>query len=86
MKDDGDTGRTEAVNDSDQQDSAERTQRSDFETAGDDAPLSLTAELFLFLKEEKKWWLTPIVVVLLVVGVVVALASTGAAPFIYTLF
>lgn len=36
--------------------------------------------------EEKKWWLTPIIVVLLGVGLLVTLTSTGAAPFIYSLF
>jgi hypothetical protein len=47
---------------------------------------SLAAEMIDFLKENKKWWLLPIVVVLGLFGVLMALASTGAAPFIYTLF
>ena len=47
---------------------------------------SLAAELFDFLKSNKKWWLTPILLVLGVFGVLLALASTAAAPFIYTLF
>jgi hypothetical protein len=47
---------------------------------------SLAAEMIDFLKENKKWWLVPIVVVLGLFGVLMALASTGAAPFIYTLF
>lgn len=65
-------------NDTDQQPTA-------FESAGDEQ-LSLLAEFWLFLKEEKKWWLTPIILVLLAVGTLAALTSTGAAPFIYTLF
>ena len=43
-------------------------------------------EFYDFLRHNKKWWLTPIVVVLLLVGGFLFLASTGAAPFIYTLF
>jgi hypothetical protein len=43
-------------------------------------------ELVDFLQHNKKWWLTPIVVMLLLVGALVILGSTGAAPFIYTLF
>ena len=59
---------------------------SEFEQLGDGQQMSLPAEFWLFIKEEKKWWLTPIIVVLLGVGALVALTSTGAAPFIYTLF
>ena len=46
----------------------------------------LLRELFDFLIHNKAWWLTPIVVVLLLVGVLIFLAGTGAAPFIYPLF
>lgn len=59
---------------------------SEFEQLGDGQQMSLLAEFWLFIKEEKKWWLTPIILVLLGVGALVALTSTGAAPFIYTLF
>ena len=65
---------------------ADKDDRSDFEKAGDEQPLSLMSEFWVFIKEEKKWWLTPIILVLLLVGVLVALTSSGAAPFIYTLF
>lgn len=34
----------------------------------------------------RKWWLTPIVIVMFLFGLLVVLAGTGAAPFIYTLF
>ena len=46
----------------------------------------LVAEFTDFLLHNKKWWLTPIIVVLALVGVLVVLGSSGAAPFIYTLF
>lgn len=59
---------------------------SEFEQAGEEQPMSLMAEFWLFIREEKKWWLTPIVLVLLLAGVAIFLTSTGAAPFIYTLF
>jgi hypothetical protein len=43
-------------------------------------------EFFIFLKETKKWWLTPIVLAVFLMGLLVLFGSTGAAPFIYTLF
>lgn len=46
----------------------------------------LLSEFISFLAHNKKWWLTPIIVVLLLLGLLVVLAGTGAAPFIYTLF
>jgi hypothetical protein len=60
--------------------------RTEFERAGDQQPLGLIAEFWLFLREEKKWWLAPIIIVLLLAAGAVFLSSTGAAPFIYTLF
>jgi hypothetical protein len=38
------------------------------------------------VRENKKWWLIPIIVVGVVFGLLLVLGSTGAAPFIYTLF
>ncbi len=67
-------------------DETPREAQSEFEQLKNEQQLGLIAEFWLFIKEEKKWWLTPIVVVLLAVGVLVMLTSTGAAPFIYTLF
>ncbi|MDP9360683.1 MAG: DUF5989 family protein [Acidobacteriota bacterium] len=46
----------------------------------------LAGELWGFLMQSKKWWLIPIVLMLLLVSVLVVLSTTGAAPFIYTLF
>ena len=59
---------------------------TEFEQLASEGQMSLMAEFWLFIKEEKKWWLTPIILVLLGVGALVFLTSTGAAPFIYTLF
>jgi hypothetical protein len=47
---------------------------------------SLAVEFWSFLSHNKKWWLLPILVVMLLLGVLILLSSTGAAPFIYTLF
>ncbi|MEZ6126808.1 MAG: DUF5989 family protein [Planctomycetaceae bacterium] len=60
--------------------------KNEFEQLAGEQQMSLMAEFWLFIREEKKWWLTPIILVLLGVGVLVYLTSTGAAPFIYTLF
>ncbi len=46
----------------------------------------LAGEFIAFLMDNKKWWLLPIIIVLLLVGALVAIGSSGAAPFIYTLF
>ena len=46
-------------------------------------PLS---EYWAFLRHNKKWWLLPILVLLLALALLMALSSTAAAPFIYTLF
>ncbi len=43
-------------------------------------------EFWDFLRYNKKWWLIPIVIIMLGLGLLFVLASTGAAPFIYTLF
>jgi hypothetical protein len=46
----------------------------------------LLREFWDFLMHNKKWWLAPIVIILLLFGLLIVLAGTGAAPFIYTLF
>lgn len=60
--------------------------KNEFERLAEEKPLSLAQEFLLFVRENKKWWLIPIVLVLGMVGLLVVLGSTGAAPFIYTLF
>lgn len=49
-------------------------------------PGGFLSELWSFLKSNKKWWLVPIILVFLILGALILLASTGVAPFIYTLF
>lgn len=59
---------------------------TEFERVGGDDPLPLHKEFWLFICENKAWWMVPIVLSLLAIGILVAFSSTGAAPFIYTLF
>jgi Family of unknown function (DUF5989) len=66
--------------------SNEQNSKNDFEASGQEKPLSLLQEFVLFVRENKKWWLLPILFVLAFLGVIIILSSTGAAPFIYTLF
>jgi Family of unknown function (DUF5989) len=61
-------------------------EKTDFEKAAEGQSTSLVREFLQFLLENKKWWLLPIVLVLLVFGLLVVFATTGAAPFIYTMF
>ncbi len=60
--------------------------RSAFERVEEESRRTLLGECVEFLKHNKKFYLIPIVIVLLLMGLLVALGSTAAAPFIYTLF
>lgn len=60
--------------------------KTEFEEAGEGRQLTLVEEFVLLVTENKKWWLIPILAVLGLVGILILLGSTGAAPFIYTLF
>lgn len=52
----------------------------------DSREAGLVRELIDFMSANKKWWLLPLLVVLLLIGLLIVMAGTGAAPFIYTLF
>jgi hypothetical protein len=71
-------------NDQDRQSARSRADKFAEEAAG--APSSLLAEWVDFLLHNKKWWLAPILVALLVVAVLIIIGSSGAAPFLYTIF
>ncbi len=47
---------------------------------------SLLAEMLDFLKYNKKWWLLPILLMMGLFAILLVLAGTSVAPFIYTLF
>ncbi len=57
-----------------------------FEQLGTAGGKSLVSEFLYFLGQNKKWWLVPILLVMGLMGLLVVLAGSGAAPFIYTLF
>ncbi len=49
--------------------------------------MSLTRELWAFMKVRKKMWLLPLVMVMLLVGTLLVFAQGSVlAPFIYTIF
>lgn len=62
------------------------SQSNDFIREGQSARTSFLSDFIHLLKENRKWWMLPLVLMLLVFGTLMILASTGAAPFIYTLF
>lgn len=47
---------------------------------------SLFSELRGMVRKNRKYWLVPLLVILVFLALFSWLASTGAAPFIYTLF
>ena len=68
-------------------DESPKTQQArDLDEQARQAQRGIVGEFADFLRQNKKWWLTPIILVLLMVGLLLVLGSTGAAPFIYTLF
>ena len=60
--------------------------QSDFARQGTMKRQSFFSEYLYFLKTNKKWWMLPLLLLMLAFGVLMVMASTGAAPFIYTLF
>jgi len=60
--------------------------QKNFEQLGEERQASIFEEFTSFILENKAWWLVPILIVFALVGALLLLTSTGAAPFIYTLF
>ena len=50
------------------------------------AQQSFAGEVWYLLVSNRRWWLAPIMIAIGILGLLVMLSSTGAAPFIYTLF
>ncbi len=63
-----------------------RKQESEFEKAKEGKQASLLREFVDFVLENKKWWLVPIFLVLFLFGLMSVIGTTGAAPFLYTIF
>ncbi len=59
---------------------------SKLQAAASGAESSLVGEFWAFVKENKAWWMIPILLMIGLLAVLVVISSTGAAPFIYTLF
>ena len=57
-----------------------------FEDIAKGSQQSFVKEVWHLLTSDRRWWLAPIVVAIVILGALVLLSSTGAAPFIYTLF
>jgi len=81
-----DSDRSEDRSEVPQSPEPDASKRSEFEQLADQPELSLVGEFWVFIKENKAWWMVPILLVLGGLGILVMLSSTGAAPFIYTLF
>jgi hypothetical protein len=47
---------------------------------------SSLSEFWEFLCWNKNWWLLPLLAVMILLGLLMALSTTAAAPFLYTLF
>jgi hypothetical protein len=62
------------------------TREAEFAALAGQRKSGLVSELWGLMLANKKWWLGPIVLLLLLFGLLVVLAGTSAAPFIYTLF
>lgn len=62
------------------------SQQSEFERQAQLRRPSFLSEYIYLLKTNKKWWLLPLILLILLFGALMILSSTGAAPFIYTLF
>ena len=64
----------------------QQRQAQELEHQAGQSQRGIVGEFVEFLLHNKKWWLMPIILVLLLLGLLIVLAGTGAAPFIYTLF
>ena len=63
-----------------------KPEKTEFEELGQEQQATIIQEFFHFILENKAWWMVPIVVVLGLMAMLILFSSTGAAPFIYTLF
>ncbi len=57
-----------------------------FEQLADRKPPSIVVEFYDFLRENQKWWLVPILLMIGLFSLLVVLAGTGWAPWIYTMW
>ncbi|MEM7199919.1 MAG: DUF5989 family protein [Planctomycetota bacterium] len=62
------------------------TEQSFLEASSSSGNASIFGEFIGFMRDNAKWWLLPFLIVFLLLGAALILGSTGAAPFIYTMF
>ena len=62
------------------------SQGDEFARQGEMGRSSFVGDLLYFLRRSRKWWMLPLIGFLLLFGLLMLLATTGAAPLIYTLF
>lgn len=61
--------------------------KSEFERAAEEGPRgNLVTDFWYFLRHNKKWWLIPLLLILLLLSALMLIATSGIAPFIYTIF
>jgi hypothetical protein len=58
----------------------------EFERLANEPSPGVVREFVDFLLQNKKWWLVPIVMAMLLVGLMIVVGSSGAGPFIYSLY
>jgi hypothetical protein len=63
-----------------------RRQVDVFRQLADQPPTGMVREFVDFVLQNKKWWLIPIVMAMLLVGLMITVGSSGAGPFIYSLY
>jgi hypothetical protein len=62
------------------------SQSNEFEQLKNESSAGIVREFWQFILENKTWWMMPIMISFSIFGVFIALAATGALPFIYTIF
>jgi Family of unknown function (DUF5989) len=62
------------------------TRGSDFARHATEKRSSFLSDYLYLVKTNRKWWMLPLLALLFGFGLLMVLSSTGAAPFIYTLF
>ena len=62
------------------------SKRPQFEESGPPRHHGLIREFAAFLRHNRKYWMAPLIILLLLVGLLILVAGSSIAPFIYPLF
>ena len=63
-----------------------QTEVNEFVSKSELPRTSFLSDILYFLRHNRTWWMLPLILLLVGFGALLLLASSGAAPFIYTLF